>query len=128
MEWYPLGNLLLWIAATAALATVGSALVMTTDYETYRAVIARMIENLLNEMVRGKLIALPAGVQMQELAQGLAPAVPLGIGASFVTTIAANLWLAARTVKMSDRLPRPGPSSPRPRCPDRLCCCSSPRP
>lgn len=112
MEWYPLGNLLLWIAATAALATVGSALVMTTDYETYRAVIARMIENLLNEMVRGKLIALPAGVQMQELAQGLAPAVPLGIGASFVTTIAANLWLAARTVKMSDRLPRPWPFIP----------------
>lgn len=112
VEWYPLGNLLLWIAATAALATVGSALVMTTDYETYRAVIARMIENLLNEMVRGKLIALPAGVQMQELAQGLAPAVPLGIGASFVTTIAANLWLAARTVKMSDRLPRPWPFIP----------------
>lgn len=112
VEWYPLGNLLLWIAATAALATVGSALVMTTDYETYRAVIARMIENLLNEMVRGKLIALPAGVQMQDLAQGLAPAVPLGIGASFVTTIAANLWLAARTVKMSDRLPRPWPFIP----------------
>jgi len=112
VEWYPLGNLLLWIAATAALATVGSALVMTTDYETYRAVIARMIENLLNEMVRGKLIALPADVQVQELAQSLAPAVPLGIGASFVTTITANLWLAARTVKMSDRLPRPWPFIP----------------
>ena len=37
---------------------------------------------------------------------------PLGIGASFVTTIAANLWLAARTVKMSDRLPRPWPFIP----------------
>lgn len=111
-EWYPLGNLLLWIAATAALATVGSALVMTTDYETYRSVISRMIENLLNEMVRGKLIALPADVHVKELAENLAPAVPLGIGASFVTTIAANLWLAARTVKMSDRLPRPWPFIP----------------
>lgn len=112
IEWYPLGNLLLWIAATAAIATVGSALVMTTDYETYRSVIARMIENLLNEMVRGKLVALPADVQVKELAQSLAPAVPLGIGASFVTTITANLWLAARTVKMSDRLPRPWPFIP----------------
>ncbi len=112
VEWYPLGNLLLWIAATAALATVGSALVMTTDYEAYRSVIARMIENLLNEMVRGKLIALPGDVQVKELAQSLAPAVPLGIGASFVTTITANLWLAARTVKMSDRLPRPWPFIP----------------
>ena len=112
VEWYPLGNLLLWIAATAALATVGSALVMTTDYETYRSVIARMIENLLGEMVRGKLIALPADIQVKELADSLAPAVPLGIGASFVTTITANLWLAARTVKMSDRLPRPWPFIP----------------
>jgi len=112
VEWYPLGNLLLWIAATAALATVGSALVMTTDYDTYSKVIARMIENLLNEMVRGQLITLPADIKVPELAQSLAPAVPLGIGASFVTTITANLWLAARTVKMSDRLPRPWPFIP----------------
>jgi hypothetical protein len=111
-EWYPLGNLLIWIAATATLATIGSALVMTTDYDTYRTVIARVIENLLNEMVRGKLIALPADIQVKELADSLAPAVPLGIGASFVTTITANLWLAARTVKMSERLPRPWPFIP----------------
>ncbi len=112
VEWYPLGNLLLWIAATAALATVGSALVMTTDYDAYRMVISRMIENLLNEMVRARLIALPAGVDLKEFAQDLAPAVPLGIGASFVTTITANLWLAARAVKLSDRLPRPWPFIP----------------
>jgi len=111
-EWYPLGNLLLWIAGTAALATIGSALVMTTDYEAYRTVISRMIENLLNEMVRGRLIALPADVDVKDLAQNLAPAVPLGIGASFVTTITANLWLAGRAVKLSDRLPRPWPFIP----------------
>lgn len=112
VEWYPLGNLMVWIAATAALATVGSALVMTTDYETYRSVIARMIESLLNEMVRGRLISLPADLEIGELAHSLAPAVPLGIGASFVTTITANLWLAARAVKVSGRLPRPWPFIP----------------
>ena len=111
-EWYPLGNLLLWIAATAALATVGSALVMTTDFDAYRMATSRMIENLLNEMVRARLISLPAEVNLKEFAQDLAPAVPLGIGASFVTTITANLWLAARAVKLSDRLPRPWPFIP----------------
>ncbi|SEF91304.1 DUF2232 domain-containing protein [Bosea lathyri] len=111
-EWYPLGNLLIWIAATATLATIGSALVMTTDYDTYRTVIARVIENLLNEMVRGKLITLPADVTVSELAQGLAPMVPVGIGASFVTTITANLWLAAKAVQVSGRLPRPWPFIP----------------
>jgi hypothetical protein len=111
-EWYPLGNLMVWVAATAALATVGSALVMTTDYEAYRSVIARIIENLLNEMVRGKLVTLTPGTNLPELAQSLAPAVPFGIGASFVTTIAANLWLAGKTVQLSGRLPRPWPFIP----------------
>lgn len=112
VEWYPLGDLMLWIAATAALATVGSALVMTTDFDAYRMATSRMIENLLNEMVRARLISLPAEVNLKEFAQDLAPAVPLGIGASFVTTITANLWLAARAVKLSDRLPRPWPFIP----------------
>lgn len=112
VEWYPLGRLLLWIAGTAALVTVGSALVMTTDYEAYRSVIARIIENLLTEMVRTKLIALPADVRLSELAQSLAPAVPVGIGASFVTTITANLWIAAKAVRISGRLPRPWPFIP----------------
>ncbi|GAU84905.1 DUF2232 domain-containing protein [Bosea sp. BIWAKO-01] len=111
-EWYPLGHLLVWIAAIAALTTVGSALVMTTDYDTYRTVIARVIENLLSEMVRSRLIALPADVKVSELALTLAPAVPVGIGASFVTTIVANLWLAAKAVQVSGRLPRPWPFIP----------------
>jgi hypothetical protein len=112
VEWYPLGRLLLWIAATAALVSVGSALIMTTDHETYRAVIARMIENLLGEMVKARLVALPDGIRLPELAQMLAPWVPVGIGASFVTTITANLWIAGKVVAISGRLPRPWPFIP----------------
>lgn len=111
-EWYPLGKLMLWIAGTAALATVGSALVMTTDYETYRGAISRMIAAILNEMVRGRLVSLPADMPVGDLADSLSPAVPLGIGASFVTTITLNLWLSARIVKISGRLPRPWPFIP----------------
>jgi len=112
VEWYPLGNLLVWIAATAAVATVGSALIMTTDFEAYRAVIVRIIENLLGEMVRTRMITLPADTKVQDLAQSLAPAVPIGIGASFVMTITTNLWLAAKAVQLSGRLPRPWPFIP----------------
>ncbi len=116
VEWYPLGNLMIWIAGTATLASVASALVMTTDYDTYRAVIARMVENLLAEMVRSKMLTLPAGVTQAEMAANVTPllvrAVPLGIGASVVTTITANLWLAAKTLQLSGRLPRPWPFIP----------------
>jgi len=115
-EWYPLGNLMIWIAATATMATVASALVMTTDYEAYCSVIARIVENLLAEMVRSKMLTLPQGTTQAELAASVTPllvrAVPLGIGASVVTTITANLWLAAKTVKLSGRLPRPWPFIP----------------
>ena len=38
---------------------------------------------------------------MRDLAQTLAPAVPVGIGASFVTTIALNLWIAAKVVQVA---------------------------
>ncbi|PZO00505.1 MAG: hypothetical protein DCF30_09425 [Hyphomicrobiales bacterium] len=115
-EWYPLGSLMVWIAATATMATVASALMMTTDYEAYRSVIARIVENLLAEMVRSKMLNLPEGTTQAELAASITPllvrAVPLGIGASIVTTITANLWLAAKTVQLSGRLPRPWPFIP----------------
>lgn len=115
-EWYPLGHLMVWIAATATMATVASALVMTTDYEAYRSVIARIVESLLAEMVRSKMLTLPQGTTQAELAASVTPllvrAVPLGIGASIVTTITANLWLAAKAVQLSGRLPRPWPFIP----------------
>ena len=115
-EWYPLGNLMLWMAGTATLATVASALVMTTDYEAYRAVIARIVENLLAEMVRSKMLTLPEGTTQVELAANVTPllvrAVPLGIAASVISTITANLWLAAKVVQLSGRLPRPWPFIP----------------
>lgn len=111
-EWYPLGHLMVWIAGTAALATLASAMAMTTDYEAYRTVIARIIENLLNEMVRSRLVTLSPDVRLPELALSLASAVPFGIGASFVTTIAINLWLSAKAVQVSGRLPRPWPFIP----------------
>jgi len=116
LEWYPLGRLMVWIAGTAAMATIASALVMTTDYEAYRSVIGRIVENLLAEMVRSKMLTLPQGTTQAELAASVTPllvrAVPLGIGASIVTTITANLWLAAKAVQLSGRLPRPWPFIP----------------
>ncbi|MDP3409566.1 DUF2232 domain-containing protein [Bosea sp. (in: a-proteobacteria)] len=115
-EWYPLGRLMLWMAGTATVATVASALMMTTDYEAYRAVIARIVENLLAEMVRSRVLTLAEGTTQAELAANITPllvrAVPLGIAASVISTITANLWLAAKTVQLSGRLPRPWPFIP----------------
>jgi len=112
VEWYPLGHLMVWIAATAALVTVGSALIMTTDYETYRAATQTMVEIVLNDAIRRRMIDLPLGTSLETVARIMARWVPLGIGAWFVISILANLWLAAKAVSMSSRLPRPWPFIP----------------
>ncbi len=112
VEWYPLGNLLVWIAGTAALATVGNALLFTSDYETYRAATQKVVEIFLNDAIRRRMIDLPSGFSLETLARAMGGWVPLGIGAWFVTLTVLNLWLAAKAVQLSGRLPRPWPFIP----------------
>ncbi|WP_332700175.1 DUF2232 domain-containing protein [Bosea sp. (in: a-proteobacteria)] len=117
-EWYPLGRLLVWIAAVAALVTIGGALAISTDYETYRSVMTRGLQLVLGggEGV-GPSVRLPSGIDVADLAARLAALVPAAAGASFVPMIVANLWLAAKAVQLSGRLPRPWPFIPATRLP-----------
>lgn len=117
-EWYPLGRLLVWIAAVATLVTVGGGLAISTDFETYRSVMTRGLQFVLTSREGvGPMVHLPAGVDAGELAARLAALVPAAAGASFVPMIVANLWLAAKAVQVSGRLPRPWPFIPATRLP-----------
>jgi hypothetical protein len=117
-EWYPLGRLLVWIAAIAALVTVGGALAISTDFETYRNVMTRGLQLVLSGGDGiGPAMRLPSGVDVADLASRLAFMVPIAAGASFVPMIVANLWLAAKAVQVSGRLPRPWPFIPATRLP-----------
>ncbi|WP_186417551.1 DUF2232 domain-containing protein [Bosea sp. CS1GBMeth4] len=117
-EWYPLGRLLVWIAAVATLVTVGGGLAISTDFETYRAVMTRGLQFVLTSREGvGPMVHLPAGVDAGELAARLAALVPVAAGASFVPMIVANLWLAGKAVQVSGRLPRPWPFIPATRLP-----------
>ncbi|MEN5081573.1 DUF2232 domain-containing protein [Bosea sp. TWI1241] len=117
-EWYPLGRLLVWIACVATLVTVGGAMAISTDYETYRSAMARGLELVLTGgQGAGAEMRLPAHINVPELSARLAALVPAAAGASFVPMIVANLWLAARTVRLSGRLPRPWPFIPSTRMP-----------
>lgn len=111
VEWYPTGRVLLWICCTAALVTIGGAVAIAGDYETYAAIMRRALGALLAGESRSGIPAprLPGGMSLDDLATMLAAAVPYAAAASFVPMIAANLWLAAKTVSLSGRLPRPWP-------------------
>lgn len=112
-EWYPLGRLMLWIVGTAALVALTGAVAIAGDYETYRSGMQRTLEAVLSGRAPGfPPPRLPAGLTPADVATTLAEWAPLVVGASFVPMLALNLWLAAKAVHLSGRLPRPWPYLP----------------
>ncbi len=113
MEWYPVGRLLAWAAATAALTIIAAGVISTGgDYAAFdqntrgvaeafvNAQFAAAGEGALEAETREQLIAIFARLTPFLSAQG------------FVTVLALYLWAAARIVQASKRLPRPWPPVP----------------
>ena len=108
MEWYPLGRLVLWIAATCALITLlGVVALGEGSHETYRANLQRAFEAFLrtDQPAGGER---PANETLSVVVQAL----PFFFALNFVFVLSLNLWLAAKTVQVSGRLPRPWPFIP----------------
>jgi hypothetical protein len=110
MEWYPLGRLLVWIAATAALITLFGVVALGDGaYETYRD----SLEKAFEAFVRSQSAA-PDGPQpsVEPLAVMIVGALPFFFAFNFALVLALNLWLAGKSVQISQRLPRPWPFIP----------------
>jgi Predicted membrane protein (DUF2232) len=115
VEWYPTGRVLMWICGTAALVTIGGAMAIAGDYDTYMTSMRRALGTFLSGESRNSGLPaprLPGGMTMDDLATMLTAAVPYAAAASFVPMIAVNLWLAGKAVSLSGRLPRSWPSIP----------------
>ncbi|MBF9195123.1 DUF2232 domain-containing protein [Microvirga terrestris] len=112
MEWYPVGRLLAWAAATAALTIIAAGVISTGgDYGAFEQNTREVAEAFVNAQfatgpegldadTREQLIAIFTRLTSFLSAQG------------FVTVLALYLWAAARIVLASKRLPRPWPSVP----------------
>ncbi len=103
IEWYPVGRLLLWIAAFAALTTMAALFTFGTDADA----IVGALSQLFLRVLAVKPETLSAEMKQKvDLAASLAPPV----GASFaMLTLTLNLWLAAKVTATSGRLTRPWP-------------------
>jgi hypothetical protein len=117
LDWYPLGPMLLWIAATAAGITVLAVMALGSgDYGAYRDGMHRTLEAFLRVEPgvegRAPLPAPPPGLSTAEIIDGFIAAFPAFLASSFALILTLNLWLAARTVAISGRLPRPWPLIP----------------
>jgi hypothetical protein len=113
VEWYPLGRLLIWIALISTALTVGGAVLLAGDYEAFEQAIRRAVVAL--DAANPGLFGSPTpGTDRQEALSQLARvmalvAPPLSAAAGVIIDVLL-IWLAARIVKASDRLPRPWPA------------------
>jgi hypothetical protein len=113
LEWYPLGRLLLWIAGTATLVTMlAIAKLGGGDYETYRALMRKALEGFLRVQASRAGGLAGANASSADVMDAIVGAVPLFLASSLVTILAANLWIAAKVVAVSQRLARPWPDIP----------------
>ena len=110
VEWYPLGRLLVWIVAlSAAMTLLGALMLGDGDYATFVKRFERAAL-LLNEVRPGIFEGLSASERDADVAAigrlfaTIAPPVSAGIS---VLSSVGLLYLAARVVRASDRLPRP---------------------
>jgi hypothetical protein len=122
LEWYPLGRLLLWVAASAAVITfVGALALGSWDYGTYRDSLRNTIEDVIRIQMRVPAdTPLPptfGGVPREQFLDALVGAVPFLAATAFALVLALNLWIAAKVVVISQRLPRAWPTIPATRMP-----------
>jgi hypothetical protein len=94
LEWYPVGQLVLWAAVIGALVVAAGVPNFGTDQETLQDSLRKTYEQILHD---------PSLIDLLVIV--VAPA------AAVVSTLTylLNLWLAARIVKISGRLSRPWP-------------------
>jgi hypothetical protein len=103
LEWYPIGRVLVWIAAIAALITMASLLSIGTDAATISDTLRRSFVRTLRAVTGSEISDTDAGVHV------FVAVVPVVVAMSCVTTLAFNLWLAAKVAATSGRLRRPWP-------------------
>jgi Predicted membrane protein (DUF2232) len=116
LEWYPLGRVLLWIAAAAALVTLFAVVALGSgDYGSYRDAMRQALEAFLRidaGSPAASPLPAPSGLSAAEILNGFIAAFPAFLASSFALILALNLWLAARVVAISGRLARPWPFIP----------------
>ena len=100
LEWYPVGRILVWIAAFASLITFCKLLMLGTDATAILTAIRRVVLRLL------EIFGFAADENVIVALVTIMPACAV-VGVTIMLTI--NLWFAGKIIVMSGRLRRPWP-------------------
>ncbi|WP_050425460.1 DUF2232 domain-containing protein [Bradyrhizobium tropiciagri] len=103
LEWYPVGRILLWIAAFAVITTTATLLTLGSDSDTIAGALRR---GLLKVLSTGDG---QASGEIERLVEMLVILAPLAATILSMVTLTLNLWLAGKITQTSGRLNRPWP-------------------
>jgi len=112
LEWYPVGNLVVWAALIGSLCVVAAIPHFGTDAESFNAALARAFERVIRLQTHtpaDATLELPGVSDPKRLVDILVMAMPAAAAVIATVTNVFNLWLAARIVSVSGRLRRPWP-------------------
>ncbi|MHB0767343.1 DUF2232 domain-containing protein [Bradyrhizobium sp. 5.13L] len=103
VEWYPVGRVLLWIAAFATLTTIAALLTLGTDAESITGSLRRGLMRLLRSTDP------QTSGEVGQYVDALVRIVPAAATIIAMMTLTLNLWLSAKVTATSGRLRRPWP-------------------
>jgi hypothetical protein len=103
MEWYPVGRILLWIAAFGTLSTMATLLTLGTDAATITENLRATLLRVLGPRVEA------SGAEIQQRIDIALMILPAAAANSAMTMLMLNFWLAARITATSGRLRRSWP-------------------
>lgn len=104
MEWYPIGRVLLWLAAFAVLTTCAALLTLGGDAATISATLKSGLGRIMGSRTDGTIT--PGSEPVINALVAIAPGAAAIVA---ILTLTLNLWLAAKVTAMSGRLKRSWP-------------------
>jgi hypothetical protein len=112
LEWYPVGRLVLWAAALAALMVLIALGQFGSDLTGIQDTLHGAFERMLRARMRipaGEALTIPGVSDPGWLIETMVAVLPPAATVVAAVTQIFNLWLAARIVQTSGRLTRPWP-------------------
>ncbi|HEV7635900.1 MAG TPA: DUF2232 domain-containing protein [Bradyrhizobium sp.] len=101
LEWYPLGRILLWISGFAALTTMAALLTLGSDATAIGDALRKGLLRIIGVRQAGTV------GETEQWIEALVTVGPAAAAMVAMTTLALNLWLAAKITATSGRLHRP---------------------
>lgn len=112
IEWYPVGNLVVWAAILGSLVVVVVIFNFGLDADSFRAGLRRAFEQILRiqtDTPTDAPLTIPGLSDANRLIDVMVTIIPPTAAVLATVTSLINLWLAGRIVKISGRLKRPWP-------------------